>query len=158
VPEASPIDTRPSASARDVDSSDVDVDRLRILFLRLARGIRSNSSGRLTPSQLSVLGTIVRNEQLTVGQIAERERVKPPSVSKIVAALEQEGLVERQTHRDDRRRAHIAATPTGVAHFEEVRVAGRTWLAGRLDTLDGDDVATLDAALPALERLLGGPT
>ena len=142
---------------RAPDPPDLDVERLRILFLRLARGIRSNAAGRITPSQLTVLGTIVRREQLTIGQIAEIEQVKPPSVSKIVAALEREGLVERQTRHDDRRCAHIAATPDGIAHFEAVRAAGRTWLAGRLDLLDDEDTAALEAALPALDRLLGGP-
>lgn len=148
----------PTAPSPTTAPSATDVDRLRILFLRLARGIRSNSSGRLTPSQLTVLGTIVRREQLTIGQIAEIEQVKPPSVSKIVTALERERLVERRTRTDDRRCADVAATREGIAHFEEVRAAGRTWLAGRLEALDDADAASLEAALPALERLLGGPT
>ena len=133
-----------------------DVDQLRLVLLRLARRIRTNSSGRITPSQLVVLGTIVRRKQLTVGQIAELEHVKPPSVSKIVAALERGGLVERRTDPHDRRCAHIAATSDGVAYVEEVRAAGRTWLASQLATLDNDDVAAIEAALPALDRLLDG--
>lgn len=133
-----------------------DVERLRLLLLRLARRIRANSSGRITPSQLSVLGTIVRRKQLTIGQIAEREHVKPPSVSKIVAALERGGLVERSTDPDDRRCVRIHATTEGVTYVEEVRAAGRTWLASQLATLDDHDVATIEAALPALDRLLDG--
>ena len=133
-----------------------DVDQLRLVLLRLARRIRTNSSGRITPSQLAVLGTIVRRKQLTVGQIAELEHVKPPSVSKIVAALERGGLVGRRTDPHDRRCAHIAATSDGVAYVEEVRAAGRTWLASQLATLDNDDVAAIEAALPALDRLLDG--
>jgi DNA-binding MarR family transcriptional regulator len=150
VPLASPT----SAPLADTDR---DVDRLRLVLLRLARRIRTNSSGRITPSQLAVLGTIIRHEQLTIGQIAEREQVKPPSVSKIVGALEHGGLVERRTDPDDRRCAHIAATPDGIAYLDGVRAAGRTWLAAQLDTLEEDEIAVVEAALPALERLLGGP-
>lgn len=137
--------------------SDVsEVDRLRLVLLRLARLIRTNSSGQITPSQLAVLATIVRNERLTVGQIAEYERVKPPSASKIVGALEQAGLVERRVDPHDRRCAHIAATSEGAAYLDGVRAAGRTWLASRLDTLDSDQLTAIGAALPALEYLLGG--
>ena len=134
-----------------------DVDRLRLVLLRLARRIRTNSSGRITPSQLAVLATIVRHEQLTIGQIAEYEHVKPPSVSKIVGALELGGLVERRVDPLDRRCAHIAATPGGIAHLDGVRAAGRTWLAAQLATLEDHDLAVVGAALPALEQLLSGP-
>lgn len=131
-----------------------DVDRLRLAFLRLARRIRTSSVESLTPSQLAVLGTVVRNGRLTVGQIAEIEHVKPPSVSKIVAALEGQGYVERQTDPSDRRCAHIVASDAGTAYVDEVRTAGRTWLATRLDGLTAAERSTLGAALPALERML----
>ena len=91
-----------------------------------------------------------------VGQIAEYEHVKPPSASKIVGALEQGGLVERRIDPDDRRCAHIAATPDGVAYLDGVRAAGRTWLASQLDTLNDDQTKAITAALPALEQLFGG--
>jgi DNA-binding MarR family transcriptional regulator len=133
-----------------------DVDRLRLVLLRLARRIRTNSAGSITPSQLAVLATVVHHGRLTVGQIADLEHVKPPSASKIVAALEQGRLVERRTDPDDRRCAHIAATAEGVAYLEGVRAAGRTWLASQLRVLDQDQLAAVESALPALERLLGG--
>lgn len=147
-------DTADHVASSPSDGS--EVDRLRLVLLRLARLIRTNSSGQITPSQLAVLATIIRNEQLTVGQIAEYERVKPPSASKIVGALEHAGLVERRVDPLDRRCAHIAATSEGVAYLDGVRAAGRTWLSSQLDTLDADQLATIEAALPALEHLLGG--
>ncbi len=140
----------------DRDQADGDIDRLRLVLLRLARRIRTNSSGRITPSQLAVLATVVRHERLTVGQIAEYEHVKPPSASKIVGALEHGGLVERRIDPGDRRCAHIAATLDGIAYLDGVRAAGRTWLASQLGTLDPDEVAAIEAAVPALEQLLGG--
>jgi DNA-binding MarR family transcriptional regulator len=153
-----PLPSPPSESAADpdLDWTVGDIDRLRLVLLRLARRIRTNSSGRITPSQLAVLATVVRHGQLTVGQIAEHEHVKPPSASKIVGALEQGGLVERRTDPDDRRCAHIAATADGLAHLDGVRAAGRTWLSSQLGTLEPDQVAVIEAALPALEQLLGG--
>ena len=131
-----------------------DVDRLRVAVLRLARRIRTNSSGTITPSQLFTLGTIARNEQVTISQIAELEHVKPPSASKIVAALEAEGLVERSVSADDRRCTHIVATPAGHRHLEHVRAAGRGWISEQLAGLDPVDVAAIERAVPALERLL----
>ncbi len=147
---------RPDAAEVDLGRSVEDIDRLRLVLLRLARRIRTNSSGRITPSQLAVLATVNRHQRLTVGQIAEYEHVKPPSASKIVAALEQGGLVERRTDPDDRRCAHIAVTRDGIAYLDSVRAAGRTWLASQMVTLDDQDINSIEAALPALEQLLGG--
>ena len=140
-------------SSVDLQRTD-DVDRLRVAVLRLARRIRTNAAGTITPSQLFTLATIIRNERLTIGQIAEHEHVKPPSASKIVTALEAEGLVERAADPSDRRCTYIVATDAGRAHLEAVRAAGRSWITERLAGLDADDVTALEAALPALERLL----
>ncbi len=141
-----------SADLRSVD----DIDRLRLIVLRLARRIRAQATGDITPSQLAVLGTILRHDRLSVGQIAEYEHVQPPSASKIVAALERHGLVERTTDAADRRCTQISATAAGLDYADEVRAAGRTWLARQLDQLDADDVAAVEQALPALEQLLRG--
>lgn len=131
-----------------------DVDRLRVAFIRLARRIRTSSVETLTPSQLAVLGTVVRRGRLTVGQIAEIEHVKPPSVSKIVGALEVQGYLEREVDPNDRRCAYIVPSVLGTTYVEEVRAAGRTWLATRLDGLTEADRSSLAEALPVLERLL----
>jgi DNA-binding MarR family transcriptional regulator len=145
----------PISPAETVDLTDIDdVDRLRVAVLRLARRIRTNSSGTITPSQLFTLGTIIRNERVTIGQIAELEHVKPPSASKIVAALEADGLVERSVSLDDRRCTHIVATRAGHDHLEQVRAAGRGWISEQLAGLDPADTDAIERALPALERLL----
>lgn len=146
-----------AATERTADLNSVDdIDRLRLVLLRLTRRIRTRATGDTTPSQVAVLGTIIRHERLTVGQIAELEHVKPPSVSKIVAALEQTGYVERTTDPADRRCTYITASAAGLAYADDVRAAGRTWLAEQLDQLDILDVAAIERAMPALERLLGG--
>jgi len=140
------------AAAHDAEG----LDRLRLVLLRLSRRIRANSVGELTPSQLAVFASVAKHGPCTIGRIAELEHVQPPSASKIVAALEERGLVDRHAHPDDRRCTLIASTAAGRTYLDQVRAAGRSWLASRLATLDDDDVTTLEGALPALERLLGG--
>lgn len=135
----------------------LEIDRLRVTLLRLARLIRANaSSGDVTPSQMAVLGALIRRGRLTVGQIAELERMRPPSASKIVAALEQLGYVERTPDATDRRCTHISVTPAGHDFADSVRAAGRSWLGERADELDPAELEAIERALPALERLLGG--
>lgn len=129
---------------------------MRVALIRIVRRIRSRAQGDITPSQLAVLGTIINHQPLTNGQIAELEHVRPPSSSKIVDALERAGLVERNADPDDRRCVQITVTPAGHSYADEVRAAGRTWLAEQIECLDGDDVRSIEAALPALERLLAG--
>ena len=144
----------PLAPAADVVGSADDLDRLRVAFLRLSRRIRANSVGGLTPSQFAMFVSVVKYGPCTISHLAELEHVKAPSASKIVAALEGLGLVERQDDPDDRRCSVIVATRGGHDYFDEVRAAGRSWLASRVSMLEADDVALIDAALPALERLL----
>jgi DNA-binding MarR family transcriptional regulator len=154
IVNATPAIEEPTATA-DLRRSGADLDRLRLVLLRLARRIRTSSAGSITPSQLAVVATVVRHGPVTVGQIAELEQVRPPSASRIVAALEEQALVERHADPDDRRRTLIGATVEGEEYLAQVRAAGRGWLASRLDELDDDDVRVLEGALATLERLLG---
>jgi len=131
-----------------------DVERLRLVVLRLSRRIRTNSVDELTPSQQAVFASIAKNGPATIGRIAELEHVQPPSASKIVASLEARGLVERRSDPDDRRCSLIAITDIGTIYLESARAAGRSWLAAQLIDLDGADIGALAAALPALEQLV----
>ena len=151
------LDRTADASTAAVTATVVGDDatnRLRLAVLRTARGIRTNTIGDVTPSQLAVLSTLARHGESSVGQIAEHEHVQPPSVSRIVAHLEERGLVERHPDPVDRRRVVIALSEPGESYLAEVREAANTWLGSRLARLDDADRAALRAALPALERLL----
>jgi DNA-binding MarR family transcriptional regulator len=125
-----------------------------LVVLRLSRRIRTHSVDELTPSQQAVFASIAKNGPATISRIAELEHVQPPSASKIVASLEERGLVERTADPDDRRCSLIAVTADGQAYLDQARAAGRSWLAGQLIDLDGDDLDALAAALPALEQLV----
>jgi DNA-binding MarR family transcriptional regulator len=131
-----------------------DAARLWLAILRIARTIRQRATSTVTPSQLTVLVTVERHGPITLGEIAARERMQPPSASRIVSALEQRGLVDRHTDPTDRRVSLIDVSPAGRAFVAEHREWGRSWIAGRVDQLDPADVERIRAALPALEQLL----
>jgi DNA-binding MarR family transcriptional regulator len=143
------------AVAPDFTISD-EVNRLRLVLLRLARSIRSNAISDITQSQAAVMATLGRHGPSTIGQIAAYEHVQPPSASKIVAGLEALGMAVRHSDPDDRRLALIALSAEGEAFMAAARAAGTSWLASRVAELDDDDRAALGDALPALEQLLRG--
>lgn len=151
VPAPAP---QPSVGRTRADSS-ADVERLRLVLLRLARQIRSNSRSEITPSQMAVISTLLRHGPCTVSQIAEYEQVQAPSASRIVTHLEDRGLVERNSDPTDRRRTLIVLSPRAHRFIAEVRSAGASWLASRLDKVGDHDLALLYDAVPVLERLLG---
>jgi DNA-binding MarR family transcriptional regulator len=130
-------------------------DRLRLSATRLARRLRQESGTDLTPSQLSALAAIDRHGPLTLGALAEVERVAPPSVTKAVAKLEGEGLVARETDGTDRRVAWVSLTPAGATRLARIRKRRSLWLATRLAALDEVDRRKLAQALDVLDELAG---
>ena len=127
--------------------------RLRLSATRLARRLRQESASGRTPSQLSALASIEQHGPLTLGALAEHERVAPPTITNIVAKLEADGLVSRHVDQVDRRFARVAVTETGAALMAEIRLRKTTWLAGRIGELEPDQQAALAAALDALDAL-----
>jgi DNA-binding MarR family transcriptional regulator len=132
--------------------------RLRLSATRLARQLRQESDAGLTPSQLSALACIERNGPLTLGALADYERVAPPTITKIVAKLEAAGLVERKLDERDRRVAWVSTSTAGSARLGKIRQRKNAWLAARLARLDADDRRRLADALDALDALTDEPT
>lgn len=130
--------------------------RLRLSATRLARRLRQEADSGFTPTQLSALATIHNRGPLTLGALAEIERVAPPSITKVIAKLEADGLVERTQCPDDGRVSHVSATDTGTALIEESRRRKTTWLTARISTLDPEAQSSLAAALDALDALIAG--
>src|SRR5438045_2344506 len=110
--------------------------RLRLSATRLARQLRQESDAGLTPSQLSALAAIERHGSLTLGALAEQERVAPPSVTKVVAKLEAAGLVVRRLDEGDRRVAWVSTTPAGTARLAKIRQRKTMWLSAQIARLD----------------------
>jgi DNA-binding MarR family transcriptional regulator len=127
--------------------------RLRLSATRLARQLRQESDAGLTPSQLSALASIDRHGPLTLGALAEQERVAPPSITKVVSKLEAAGLVARRLDERDRRVAWVSTTAAGVARLAKIRQRKNVWLAARLGRLDDDQRRRLADALDALDTL-----
>ena len=126
---------------------------LRLSATRLARRLRQESDAGLTPSQLSALAAIQNEGPLTLGALADHERVAPPTVTRVVTKLEADGLVHRTADADDRRVARVTTTDAGDDLLAELRKRKTAWLTARLAELDDDQRQRLAAALDVLELL-----
>ncbi len=144
--------SNPATAPLDVDASEVAA-RLRLSATRLARRLRQQAEAGLTPSQLSAMAVIDRYGPLTLGSLAEHERVAPPSVTKLVHKLEADGLVLRTTDLTDRRITWVAASPKGAELLAESRRRKTAWLAARIGLLDPAARRRLAAALDVLDVL-----
>ena len=129
---------------------------LRISVARLSRRLRSerDPDNELLPvGQLSVLGTLKRHGESTVGELAAVERVQPPSMTRTVNCLEQDGYVVRRKHESDGRQVVVALSEQGKATLANDRRRRDAWLAQRLRELTPDERSVLRQAAPIIERL-----
>jgi DNA-binding MarR family transcriptional regulator len=132
-----------------------DVARLRIAVVRLARELRVQNSGDgLTPAQFSALSTVNREGPLTLGQIAEIERISPPGVTKAVDKLASMDLVERKPHADDRRAINVVVTGKGRDLLANTAMRRSAWLHSRLTRMSQPELDAILTAIPVLERLV----
>jgi DNA-binding MarR family transcriptional regulator len=128
--------------------------RLRPVIARLARRMRQEAGGDLTPTQNAALATISGHGPLTPSELAARERIQRPTATRVLALLEERGLIERTADPADRRSSLVSATAAGNALLESVRARKDLYLARRLDALSAEELAALDRAAEILERVL----
>jgi DNA-binding MarR family transcriptional regulator len=127
---------------------------LRDSITRLNRRLRqARPIGDLTITQLSALTSLELHGALTPRELAEVERVQPPTLTKIVAKLEDRGLVQRTPHPTDGRQVILAATESGRAVVVEHRRARDEWLAKQLTALTPDEREVLQRAAEILGRI-----
>jgi DNA-binding MarR family transcriptional regulator len=131
--------------------------QLRFAVMRLSRRLRQHAPEDITPSQLSALSVIVRDGRLTLSQLADAERVQPPTVTRVVDMLEQKGLAARVPSEHDRRVAFVEPTPAGRALVDTIRRRRDAYLARRLRTFTAEERALLERAATLLERLIEDP-
>jgi len=129
-------------------------DRLRVVLARTARRLRQEAGGELGPSLTAALGTVDRHGPLTPSELAARERIQRPTATRLIARLEDEGLVVRTAAPGDARSSLLTLTPAGAAHLQDIRTRRDAFLALRLRTLPPEDRATLARAADLLEELL----
>ena len=128
--------------------------RLRLSATRLARRLRQESNAGLSPSQQSALAVIANHGPLTLGTLADHERVAPPTITKVVSKLECDGLVTRTPDPADRRVCRVAISAAGDALLEESRRRKTAWLTARISQLDADRQRRLADALDVLDELI----
>ena len=145
-------DTPGGAAAPPLPISELAA-HLRIVVMRLRR-LRAEAGDELSPTLVAALVSIERHGPLTLGRLAELERVTPPSITRVVAALERDGLVRREVDERDRRVSRVAVTAEGERLLQRSRTLKAAYLARRLERMDDGDLAAVREALPILERLL----
>ena len=128
--------------------------RLRLVIARTARRLRQEAGTDLSPSLTAALATIDRHGPMTPSEVAVRERIQRPTVTRLLARLEEAGLVQRTPDPADRRSSLLASTPAGHELMEELRTRKTAYLARRLEQLDPEERATLERAAAILEKVL----
>lgn len=143
------------SSSGSRDRAERVADRLHSASIRLLRRVRrrDDESG-VTAPHLSALSVLVFGGPRTLGELAEAEQVKPPSITRIVRNLEADGLVERETDPADRRVARVRATEKGRGILQEGRRRRISDLAARLASLDDGEMETLERAAELIERVV----
>lgn len=145
----------------DSGPADVPVERtlasrLRLAVVRLNRRLRSQrASSGVSLTQLAAMSTLYKCGPLTPGELAAREGVQPPSMTRVIAALEEYGFVTRQPHPTDGRQAIVALTERGLAYHDAEVSIREAWLDRRLAELDEDERALLSQAAEIIERMAG---
>ncbi|RKN41712.1 MarR family transcriptional regulator [Streptomyces hoynatensis] len=130
------------------------VNTLRIAVLRLSRRLRHlNVDQTLSLTELSALGTLARFGAMTPGELARKEHVQPPSMTRIIALLQERGLVGLAPHPEDRRQKLVAVTDQAEAVLKASRAKRNAWLTTLAEELDEEEWAVLREAAPVLHRL-----
>jgi DNA-binding MarR family transcriptional regulator len=127
---------------------------IRDAITRLNRRLRrTRPIGDITIAQISALQSLEVAGALTPRELAEVERVQPPTITRIVARLEERGLVQRTPHPTDGRQVILAPSPVGRELVTEYRRIRDEWLAQRLARLSAEERDTLQRAAEILDRI-----
>lgn len=143
-----------SARTADTDARTELAARLRLTVGRLNRRIRIDGHESIPPLQLSALVTVEAHGPLRLSELARREAVTAPTMSRVLTSLVDQGLVYREPDPQDARGVLITLSSLGSGRLDEVRNHRTALVARRLARLDADQLAALQAAMPALEALL----
>jgi DNA-binding MarR family transcriptional regulator len=148
-----PGDDGDGNGALDADETEM-ASRLRLAVTRLHRRLRQQSAGGLTQSQGSALASVGQLGSPTLGELASRESVQPPSMTRIVAALEELGLVTRVVDPADRRVARVTLSDQGREVLQRSRSLKNAFLAEQLHRLSPEERLGLAQLTGLLERLV----
>lgn len=128
---------------------------LSLAVVRLARQLRfRRPDSPVSLSQLSALASLAKEGPMTPGALAARERVRPPSMTRVIASLADLGFVNRAAHPDDGRQVLVSASQSGLELIEAERRASREWLQQRLAELTADERETLLQAADLMSAIV----
>jgi len=141
------------STARDPSLEEVVAD-LTLAVGQFVRRLRSEANpSELNLSQMGTLARLERGGAMTTADLAREESMKPQSMGTILAGLEQEGLVYRQSHPTDGRQILFGLTEKGVEERRQRRIAKRDWLVAAAAKLDPAELQALVAAIPLIRRM-----
>lgn len=141
-----------SGSAQ-IDHEPSLANRLRLAVVRLNRRLRAQrADSTVTLTQLSALSCL-KAGPMTPGELAARERVQPPSMTRVIAALEEHGLASRAPHPSDGRQAIVSITDAGRGYLAVEAAARERWLDWRLAELTDDERELLSRAVEVIDRM-----
>jgi DNA-binding MarR family transcriptional regulator len=126
---------------------------LRISVARLSRRLRAQGGSSLSATQHAALAAVDRHRSMTPRELAEHEKVQPPSMTRVIAVLEEQRLIVRSPHPTDGRQVVLQVTDKGKSLLKEERRRKEAWLARRLQELTNEERAILRQAAPILEKL-----
>lgn len=129
---------------------------LRLAVLRLNRRLRAQrTDARVSLTHISALSTLHTLGPMTPGALAAKERVQPPSMTRIIAVLEGLGFIGRAAHPTDGRQVIVSVLPPGVDYLQAEINAREAWLDSRLSELDAEQRQILRAASDIIEQMVG---
>jgi DNA-binding MarR family transcriptional regulator len=146
--------TRPQQPKINLRSDAGLATALRVSLARLNRRLRRQGAAHpLTPTQFATLAAVERHSAITPGELAELEKVQPPSMTRVISALEERGLVLRTPHPTDRRQVTVTVTEAAQTLLKEERRRKEAWLTKQVKELTPEERAILRQAAPILEKL-----
>lgn len=126
---------------------------LRLVIGRLIRSIRHHNTGGLTPSQVSALATIEEFAPIRISDLASRESVGAPVATRVTTSLEELGYIKRVQDSQDKRACLVELTPIGHKVLKNLWEERTNGINKRIQMLSKSEIATLNAALPILDKL-----
>ncbi|RMI29661.1 MarR family winged helix-turn-helix transcriptional regulator [Nocardia stercoris] len=131
---------------------------LALAVVRMTRRLRGRrGDAQISLTQLSALATLFREGAMTPGALAARERVQPPSMTRVIASLTNLGLVKRDPHPTDGRQAIVSISDAGSALISDETDAREAWMSEQLAGLSETELRTLSEAVGIIRRIAERP-
>jgi DNA-binding MarR family transcriptional regulator len=136
---------------------DALASRLRLAVVRLNRRLRAqrDTEAIVTLTQLSAMASLYQHGAMTPGELAACEHVQPPSMTRVIAALAEQGFVDRSPHPSDGRQTVVTLTEAGRDYVDAEVSARERWLDAQLARLTVDERDVLSRAVQIIDRIAG---